>query len=176
MIIRATTLTAKPWPNGQGQTRDVWSGDGLLISIADLTQSATFSHFPNTNRNFTLIEGDPLALHLEGQPPLPCHLYVPTLFPGDIPTTAVMTPGPRRAFNVFIPNSTQSARVLVQSIAEGHTTPTHCTALHCLSGQIELNTETLNPGDTALNPTTPLHATNGPAMVILVFTDTSPEP
>jgi uncharacterized protein len=125
-IVRAADLKTRSWPNGCGITRDVAAQDrtdqGLewLISIADLTESAEFSHFPHCDRILTLIEGTGVTLHLLGSAAMLCECLVPARFPGDVPTRCTMHAGPARAFNVFIDRRSCSAQVSVAEIAPSH--------------------------------------------------------
>jgi environmental stress-induced protein Ves len=170
-IIRASALTPRPWPNGLGVTRDVWERRGLLISIADLSQTATFSHFPDCDRIFTLIEGDTVELQLDGRAAMACLPFLPQAFPGDVPTTCVMPPGLRRAFNVFAPRTGPGAQVLVLRIAEGHRVKLGAVlAVHCVSGTLAVGTIWLEDGDTAIEPDEDmLEAIGGAALAVLVI-------
>ncbi len=170
-IIRAAQLLPRPWPNGLGVTRDVWERHGVLISIADLSQTAAFSHFPDADRIFTIIEGDGVELQLEGRASMPCLPFLPQAFPGDVPTTCVMGPGLRRAFNVFEPRTGPGAQVVVLRIAEGHRVARGAAfAVHCVSGTLATGTIWLEAGDTAIEPEEDgLEAIGGAALAILVI-------
>jgi environmental stress-induced protein Ves len=159
-VIRAAALTVRPWPNGLGVTRDV-AGQGQhgaqfdwLISIADLTVSAAFSHFPDCGRVFTLIEGRDVTLTLDGRDPMACQALTPAHFPGDHPAFCTMGGGPARAFNVFFDRRRFIARVAVSTIAPSHAiwTGARTVAIFCVSGTLGLDDLTLGAGDTVTAP------------------------
>ncbi|MBI0536657.1 HutD family protein [Roseomonas sp. KE2513] len=167
-IIRAADLHPRPWPNGLGTTRDITVQDGWLITVADLTGDAAFSHFPGIDRLFTLLGGAGVTLTLEGRPPLPCLPLVPASFPGDMPTHCRMAGGPARAFNVMAERGRFEARVAVRSIAAAHHihSPASCVAVFCAEGSLTIGDVRLGPEDTILHPGAV--AIEGPGVAIFV--------
>lgn len=173
-LIRAASLAPRPWPNGLGITRDVagseGEGPGWLISIADLTGEAAFSHFPGVDRIFTLIEGAGATLTVDGII-LPCRPFVPSLFPGDRPTHYVPESGTARAFNVFAARDAFEALVFVQAIAAGHRVALGAAvlAVYCAEGVLAVGDVRLEAGDTLLHPgIAPVEAIGAAATAILV--------
>jgi environmental stress-induced protein Ves len=167
-IIRAAALQPRPWPNGLGTTREVASGPGWQIGIADLAGEAAFSHFPHADRIFTLIAGDGATLTL-AEGPLPCRLWVPAGFPGDVPSHYRPLGGPARAFNVIADRRSFAARVTVHGIAPSHAVRGAGLAVFCAEGVLELAGERLEAGDTALHPGgAAVRAVGGSALAILV--------
>ncbi|WP_458094088.1 HutD/Ves family protein [Roseomonas sp. WA12] len=173
-LIRAASLTPRPWPNGLGITRDVAGSDGegmgWLISIADLTGEAAFSYFPGVDRIFTLIEGAGATLTVDGIV-LPCRPFVPSLFPGDRPTHYVPQGGPARAFNVFTAREAFEAQVFVQAISANHPAPSggKTLAVHCAEGVLAIGDARLEAGDTLLHPgDAPIEAAGAAAIAIIV--------
>jgi environmental stress-induced protein Ves len=158
-IVRAADLRPRPWPNGLGLTRDLAAGNrgeggfGWLLSIADLTGDAAFSHFAGCDRVFTLIEGTGVTLALEGRAPLPCLPWVPACFPGDLPTHCTMPAGSARAFNLFLDRARYAGQVSVRSIAASHAVPapSRTVAIFCAEGALEIGAEQLQAGDTLLH-------------------------
>jgi environmental stress-induced protein Ves len=175
-VIRAAALTPRPWPNGLGVTRDVTGQNqrgaqfDWLISIADLTVSAAFSHFPDCDRVFTLIEGGGVTLTLDGLDPMACQPLTPAHFPGDHPAFCTMGAGPARAFNVFVDRRRFTARVTVSTIAPSHAlwTGARTVAIFCVSGALDLDDLTLNAGDTATGPGATLLRAAGAASVAVI--------
>ena len=167
-IIRAADLQPRPWPNGLGTTRDITVEDGWLITVADLTGDAAFSHFPGTDRIFTLLGGPGVTLTLEGRSPLPCLPLVPASFPGDVPTHCRMAGGPARAFNVMAERGRAEARVAVRSIAAGHRvhSPSRCVAVFCAEGSLLIGDVRLRPEDTILHAGAV--AVEGPGVAVFV--------
>lgn len=180
-VIRAASLVATPWPNGRGVTRDVVrhstesGGIDWLLSIADLTEDAPFSHLPEIDRVFTLISGEPVELAIERDPPMLCRVLVPACFPGDRPTRCAMTGGPSRAFNLMFDRRTRRGRVGVLALAAGHSTWTGpaTRALFCVSGPIRAGETRLETGDTLL-PDAAIHvqAPETPALLLSVEIET----
>ncbi len=169
-LLRASDLQPRPWPNGLGVTRDLASGPGWLVSIADLAGEAAFSHFAGMDRVFTLIEG-PGATLVVGDAALPCLPFVPAHFPGDVPTHYRPGGGPARAFNVFTERGRFEARVVLRSIAASHgfRPGEGCVALHCLAGTLGVGEEELAAGDTLLHPgAAPCLALGGAALAVTV--------
>jgi hypothetical protein len=156
-VVRASQLRPTPWRNGRGVTRDVAGRTGAggdaewLISLADLTEDADFSHFPHCDRIFTLVQGGPVDLIFGGGATMRCERLVPALFSGDVPTRCRLPNGPARAFNVFADRRRRRAGVLVQAISDGHAAAplADVAAVHCVSGRIGVaGIASLEPGDT----------------------------
>jgi environmental stress-induced protein Ves len=175
-IVRADALTPTPWPNGRGVTRDILSRrrpDGsieLLISLADLTQDAPFSHLPDIDRTFTLVEGDPVVLLFEGFGDLPCGLLGPAFFPGDRPTACRLTGGAAKAFNVMVDRRIARASVRPLRVADGAGAPIgpDVVAIHCIDGTVETPEGDLDPRDTWIVPSGRILAKGGAAAVLVV--------
>jgi environmental stress-induced protein Ves len=175
-VIRAAALTPRPWPNGLGVTRDVAGQNqrgaqfDWLISVADLTVDAAFSHFPDCDRIFTLIEGGDVTLTLDGTFPMPCRMLIPACFPGDRPTFCTMGGGPARAFNVFVDRGRFNASVAAQTIAANHAIHTGATtaAIFCVGGHLSVGDDRLAPGDTILGTGAALVRAAGAAALALV--------
>lgn len=154
--VPATSLTVVPWRNGHGTSRDIAThrdpAGALLwqVSIADLVHGAPFSHYPDCDRIFTPIEGDPppeLAFH--GGPFEPCPLLVPKAFSGDWPTLSRI-PAPGRAFNAVVDRRHHTAAVRVVHLAPGDAVPLPdalTIVLHCLTGRLVAPGLQVGPGD-----------------------------
>lgn len=181
LVIRATGLSPRPWPNGLGITRDIHGSidTGWLISVADLTKDAAFSHFPGCDRVFTLIQGGGVILTLDGQFAMPCRPFVPAHFPGDRPTFCSMGDGPARAFNLFVARNTAAYQVSVHMIAASHTiqAPENTVAIYCAAGTITAQDETLHTGDTAVGTgAASIQSGEAAATAIIVQIDSAPGP
>nr|WP_307437599.1 HutD family protein [Labrys monachus] len=109
-VIRFASLTPTPWKNGGGTTTEIAvspDGAGLenfdwRVSIAVVAGDGPFSLFPGIDRALTLIEGDGLAMAIEGRPPLTLTTASdPLPFPGDVPVSASLIGGPIRDLNVM---------------------------------------------------------------------------
>lgn len=177
-LVRAGDLVPRPWPNGFGVTRDI-AGEGgqdgrigWLLSLADLERDAPFSHLPNCDRVFTLVEGDPVELTIDGAAPVVSRSLVPTHFPGDRPTACRMTGGPGRAFNAFVDRSIYRARASALNLAAGHGIVAEgaVAAAYCVGGgTVAVDGDTVRPGDTWLGTAgATLQAVREPAVLVLI--------
>jgi environmental stress-induced protein Ves len=180
-VIRAAALTPRPWPNGLGITRDVAGQNqrgtafDWLLSIADLRVDAAFSHFPDCDRIFTLIEGGDVTLTLDGVFPMACRALVPASFPGDRPTFCTMGGGPARAFNVFVDRGRFAARVAVRTIAASHAiqAAAQTAAIFCVAGALAIDGDTLAAGDTRVGQgAAVIRAVDSAALALIVEIET----
>lgn len=157
-VIRLSDLTPQPWRNGRGINRNIHQHAGAegrmgwSLSIAELTEDAAFSDFPQADRIFTLIDGHGCTLTLDGMGALDCRPFVPASFPGDVPTHCAMHGRPGRAFNLMHDRGGFTGQVMVRSLAPRHRigAPPSAVAIHCLTGRLEAAGATLAPGDTLL--------------------------
>ena len=184
-LIAAHSLVAAPWKNGLGTSREIASGTGpeggfgWMIGVADLEHDAAFSHYPQADRIFTPIAGDPPPLlSFAGGPFEPCPLLAPKRFPGDVPTMSRI-PAPGRAFNVIIDRRHFTAEVeVLQPDAGGRISlpPAPTTLLHCLSARISTPAGTLAPGDSLLGMSTgeTAAATEAGVAMVVSIRPTSP--
>lgn len=135
-------LSAKPWRNGHGATRDLLAAPGgpddWLVSLANLERDAPFSTFPGADRTFTLVAGGPVRFTFGDGASLDCPPLVPIVFPGDRPLACRLTAGPARALNVIADRGRFRAGVAVMRVADGHRLrlPTGTMALYCAEGQV----------------------------------------
>ena len=175
-LIPAASLTPTRWRNGLGTSRDIATERGpageLLwqVSIADLERDGPFSHYPDCERVFTPIAGDPppqLAFH--GGTFEPCPLLTPKRFPGDIPTISRI-PAPGQAFNAIVDRRRFQVEVKPLHLATGEEiAPEGLTILHCLSGSILAGDRKLEPGDSAIGAG--VARTTEPSIALLVMLD-----
>ncbi len=179
--IPALTLVAAPWRNGLGVSRDIIKRPGptpdslgWTVSIADLERDAVFSDYPNGDRIFTPIAGDPPPeLAFSGGAFEACPLLVPKLFPGDVPTLSRIA-APGRAFNVIVDRRHYQAGVTVLRLVAGDTVSAPAApdiVIHCLTGRLAIAGELLGPGDSihGIGPGTPgAAAEDGVAIVVAV--------
>jgi environmental stress-induced protein Ves len=110
-LITYDELTATPWKNGGGVTRELacWPASASLndfvwrVSIADVSQSGPFSIFPGIDRVITLLQGDGMDLQF---PQGSAHALTTTLEPyrfrGEAHVDAHLIGSPSRDFNVML--------------------------------------------------------------------------
>ncbi|WP_125616912.1 HutD family protein [Specibacter cremeus] len=100
-IIRYAALEPGRWANGGGVTRQVAAGlvgppDGhpwdWRISIAEVAAAGPFSPLPGIDRILTIIDGDLIALTVDGAEHA-LEKYRPFRFPGDAATSATLPTG-----------------------------------------------------------------------------------
>ena len=182
-LIPSSSLVAAPWRNGLGTSRDIIvrpgptpDSLGWTVSIADLERDAAFSHYPNGERVFTPIAGDPPPqLAFSGGPFEECPLLVPKRFPGDVPTQSRI-PAPGRAFNAIVDRRHFQVDVAVDRPAAGDPVmapnATHV-VVHCLTGLLAIAGELLRPGDsiTGTGPASPGSAAEDSIVLIVAIGD-----
>ncbi|WP_262299608.1 HutD/Ves family protein [Microvirga sesbaniae] len=108
-VIRHHDLVRVPWKNGGGTTAEVaafpdgsgFETFGWRVSMADVASDGPFSLFPGIDRTLIVVEGEGIALDLEGVSYL-LDRDTPTLsFPGDDVTAGRLLSGPIRDLNVM---------------------------------------------------------------------------
>lgn len=107
-IIRYAPLKAAPWANGGGVTRQIAAGPSgatgtgwdWRISIAELAKAGPFSPMPGIDRIITVIEGDLIALSVDGTEQA-LEKYRPFRFSGDSDTSASLPTGTLKDLNLM---------------------------------------------------------------------------
>jgi len=187
-VIRGSTLQKTPWRNGHGTSRSIvtrLARDGSLlwqVGIADLEKDAPFSHYPDHDRVFTPVAGEPpVELSFEDGPFKPCPLLVPKRFRGEIATNC-RVPAPGRAFNAIVDRRHYTADVVVLRLGAGDSVEAPDApevVVHCLAGELAASGEVLTAGDSLLGPgpaTPGAAATDVTAIVVAIRPVTSPPP
>ena len=106
-----------PWANGRGTTIEILRKarvDGQLLwrfSIATVPEDGPFSHFPDIERNLTVIDGP--GFDLIGEISLRADLLQPVHFAGDITLAAQNVTGVAVDFNVMTHRTLPLPRVEV---------------------------------------------------------------
>lgn len=157
-VIRKSDMKEGRWRNGMGVSWDIaavpeGSSDAIFgwrFALALIAQDVPFSHYPETDRVFTLVRGEGLDLTFEGHAPLAVDgLMVPHAYPCDIPTFCRLRNGPCLALNLFLRRGVWTAAVdIVQgSHAIRHAGPI---LLYALDGPALVDGHDLASGDAAL--------------------------
>jgi environmental stress-induced protein Ves len=155
-IIRSSEFVEGRWRNGMGVSWDIasWPPDaddfGWRLAIARIDGDVPFSHYPEVDRVFTLIEGQGLDLEFEGRPTLHVEsLFVPHPYPCDVPTFCRLRIGPCRALNLFLRRGQWRADVdILSSNAEiAHPGPI---LMFALAGTSRVDGAELMQGDAAM--------------------------
>lgn len=155
-IIRKSEFAEGRWRNGMGVSWDIASDPpgaeafGWRFAIARIDADVPFSHYPEVDRIFTLIEGEGLDLDFAGHPGLAVHRpFVPHPYPCDVPTFCRLRAGPCRALNLFTRRGVWQARAdVVSSGAE--IASSGPILLFALAGAADVNGKPLAPGDAAI--------------------------
>ena len=109
-ILKAENYREGRWLNGLGLSWDIAAAPhdagaqdfAWRMALARIGSSVAFSHYPNVDRIFTLIEGKGLDLVFDDRKFLKIDKrFVPHEFPGDVKTACEVNNGPCRALNLF---------------------------------------------------------------------------
>jgi environmental stress-induced protein Ves len=157
-LIPYNALTATPWKNGGGITRELAcypAGASMSdfiwrVSIADVGQSGPFSSFPGIERIITLLDGDGMQLQFEnGARHDLTTTLVPYAFRGEDALHAQLAGSPSRDFNLMWRRDTAHGSVEVlretTSISVDATT-----LLFCATGEWQVGDHRLEQGDTLI--------------------------
>jgi hypothetical protein len=108
LVVIATAVSPQPWRNGGGQTRELvlWPEDTsvwrLRISLASVTRSGPFSLYPGVQRWFSVVEGNGVALRVEGKEHRLNAASAPLQFSGDTPVHCDLLDGPTSDLNLMV--------------------------------------------------------------------------
>lgn len=157
-IIRKSEFLEGRWRNGMGVSWDIAcdpadasaSDFGWRFAIARIDADVPFSHYPDVDRVFTLIEGQGLDLEFDGGRTLAVDkLFVPHPYACDIDTFCRLHDGPCRALNLFLRRGRWTAAVDILSSPADITHPGPI-LLFALAGGTTVNGETLAEGDATI--------------------------
>jgi len=123
-VVRFAELTAVPWRNGGGVTREVMSAGGSgpqgfdwRISIAEVNEPGPFSAFPGVDRIITVVEGEGMDLVIDGvEHALGLHELL--RFDGASRSSCTRLAGPVRDLNVMTRSDRLSATVAIRDLSE----------------------------------------------------------
>ncbi|MBF9070974.1 HutD/Ves family protein [Streptacidiphilus fuscans] len=119
-VLRAADRVASPWKNGGGVTREVASspsGDSAAgafdwrVSLADVADGGPFSTFEGIDRVITVVQGEGMALTVDGVETVVSERFQPFHFSGDAKTDCRLLGGPLVDFNVMTRRGAVSATV-----------------------------------------------------------------
>ncbi|WP_419905380.1 HutD family protein [Kiloniella sp.] len=115
--LKQSDYKSMPWKNGLGTTLElaVSAHDPShvpaikdspflwRISIASVSEDGAFSHFPNIDRNLTILQGKGMVLEVSGQEDLRLDAPLQSVeFSGEAEVTARLHDGPITDFNVMV--------------------------------------------------------------------------
>jgi uncharacterized protein len=99
-LVRSAEIPAQPWANGGGVTRELLSGTGWRLSLADIDRPGPFSRFAGQRRLLTLVAGPVLSLTVAEVEQV-VEPFRPFAFSGEDPVEADLPEGPVRVLNVI---------------------------------------------------------------------------
>ncbi|MEU9130989.1 HutD family protein [Kitasatospora sp. NPDC048540] len=153
-VLRAHDRAASPWLNGGGVTREVAgfpAGAALAdfawrVSLADVAQGGPFSRFDGVDRVITVVEGDGMALTVDGAEHRLAAPFEPFAFPGDAATDCRLLGGPVVDFNVMTRRGHATAQVEVTAEGRALRVPAGADLLLvCLAGEARLDPDGSGP-------------------------------
>lgn len=146
-IVRASALTATPWKNGGGITREIAAypvGASLetfvwRVSVADVEQPGPFSTFDGIDRTLVLLAGAGMRL-LEQHGPT--HELIEPLsvakFDGEAALRAELIEGPTRDFNLMVRRDRATAKLQVWQGAGRHVLDADAALVFCSHGELDV--------------------------------------
>ena len=155
-VIRAAEFKETRWRNGMGLSWDIASDPpaiedfGWRFAIARIDADVPFSHYPNTDRVFTLIDGQGLDLDFDGGKTLAvARRFMPNTFACDVPAFCRLRDGPCRALNLFTQRGMWTAAA---DVVSGATVITQAgpILLFALEGVSRIDDQMLDQGDAAI--------------------------
>ncbi len=138
-----------PWKNGGGETTEIAvspAGAGLenfdwRVSMARVEVDGPFSLFAGIDRTLAVLEGQGIALEIDGRPPLTLTVdSAPLRFPADVATAATLVDGPITDLNLMSRRGRMAhamARLVVHEPVE-LATAKGTTLILCQSGEVRI--------------------------------------
>ena len=138
------------WKNDAGVTREVATGPGWRVAIADLATSGPFSTFPGIDRVLYLLEGPPVTLVVDGVATAMAPLDA-VAFPGEATTSVLVDHGPTRDLNVMVERGIASVtHAVVELVGELVVADRARTLVHVVGGEASAGDATARAGDSLL--------------------------
>lgn len=105
-LIHADRIAPRPWRNGGGLTRDLfsWPASGewaWRISLADVTQDGPFSAYPGITRWFAVVQGAGVVLNFAGKRQVLDMHSAPLHFKGALTPECRLQGGATRDLNLM---------------------------------------------------------------------------
>lgn len=176
-VLTFARLTATPWRNGGGITRDVAVAADRTwrLSIASLQQSGPFSLFPGLDRVFLAASAGGVTLHVEGVPH-EVGFGEQLAFPGEATVVADLPSGGGHAINLMTRRGSVVGKLRVSSVAGVlDVPPSGVQAVVVLTGDVLADRSRLAPLDCVLD-WSPAVELRGDGTVVFVVITASPPP
>jgi uncharacterized protein len=146
-VIRGAALTAVPWKNGGGVTREIAaSPNGATfdtfdwrVSVADVAQSGAFSTFTGIDRVLTVIDGAAMVLVDDTGERAVLERLAPHAFAGEQRVCAELPQGATRDFNLMMRRDRASGGVSVRRDAQRLVLAEGAVVLYCAAGAFDVS-------------------------------------
>ncbi|BBP98211.1 hypothetical protein BSFA1_33400 [Burkholderia sp. SFA1] len=147
MMIRAESLTPRPWKNGGGVTREIAAGPpgasldafAWRLSLADVAEDAAFSAFAGVDRVLVLLDGAGMRLTQDdGRVHALDAPLAMARFPGETPIHATLIDGPTRDFNVMVRRDRARASLEIRRASCSVEVVHDVTFVFCARGRIDI--------------------------------------
>lgn len=107
-LVPLATVVPTPWRNGGGVTRELlaWPGPAewqVRLSVAEVGADGPFSAFTGIERWFAVLEGEGVALTVDGTAHRLDTTSAPLCFDGGTPVDCRLLAGPTLDFNLMAP-------------------------------------------------------------------------
>jgi environmental stress-induced protein Ves len=145
------------WKNGLGWTTElaVEPTEGEFewrVSIAEVDSDCDFSRFPGIDRSLLVLDGEGMAVHVEGQPAV--RLVAegePLAFPGEVATRCELVGGPTRDFNVMTRRGVIEHALTFHRLRDRGSLAAGCRwVIYVVRGEIEIDAARVAAGDAVL--------------------------
>ncbi|PVH30250.1 HutD family protein [Pararhodobacter oceanensis] len=175
-VIPYESLTAIPWVNGGGITREIAAerdASGILwrISLADVSREGPFSNFAGLQRILTVFHGDGLLLETDDGP-LTAVPMMPLPFAGDLAAFGRLQFGPIRDLNVIYRPSRIVASVHPVSGPAILTPASQSQFVFLVSGEAVCAGRALAPLTTVIDPEAPIELAAGAKALQIILAKT----
>lgn len=106
-LVNLDAVPPQPWRNGAGTTRELaaWPNGqdwAWRISVAEVSASGPFSHWPGVQRWFAVLAGRGLSLEVDGTRHALDANSAPVCFDGAAPTSCTLREGPTQDLNLML--------------------------------------------------------------------------
>lgn len=152
-IIRYASLKATPWAGGS--TRQIAAGPDpknwdWRLSLAEVAKAGPFSPLSGIDRIITIIEGDLIALTVDGVEQA-LEKYRPFRFSGDSNTSATLPTGPLKDMNLMTRRGAFKGYTTIIELSKKRPHPVFADQFAVLlQGSATVSQATLEPSDVGL--------------------------
>jgi len=161
-ILRAANYKVMPWKNGMGATTEIAISPDCAtvddfdwrVSMAQVSFDGAFSSFPGIDRTLLILEGEGITLNVSERTFCFDRQSVHS-FPGDQPTSAILTNGPIVDLNVMsrrgiVRHAVQRIKILSPQVFSASPCRLLFVERGTLTARSDATTETLAERDTLL--------------------------